>query len=62
MWFTSKADELRRFAGAALLLRFQPALPIRAEQTETQAELQFDSPDSGKFPVDNQSIPFRRAR
>lgn len=30
--------------------------------TETQVELHFDSPDSGKLLVDNQSIPFTRAR
>jgi hypothetical protein len=39
-----------------------PFAPNKFFATETQAELQFDSPDSGKFPVDNQSIPFRRAR
>ena len=39
-----------------------PSAPNKFFATETQVELQFDSPESGKFLVDNQSIPFRRAR
>lgn len=30
--------------------------------TDTKVELHFDSPDSGKFLVDNQSIPFSRIK
>ena len=39
-----------------------PSAPNTFFATETQVELRFDSPDSGEFHVDNQSIPFSRAK
>ncbi|MBB5340618.1 serine hydrolase domain-containing protein [Tunturiibacter gelidoferens] len=39
-----------------------PSAPNTFFATDTQIELRFDSPDSGTFLVDNQSIPFTRAK
>jgi CubicO group peptidase (beta-lactamase class C family) len=39
-----------------------PSAPNTFFATETQVELHFDSPDSGEFFADNQSIPFSRAK
>ena len=52
-------------AGESFVSRIEPAVPSAAKTffaTDTQVELHFDSPDSGKRVVDDQTIPFARAR
>ena len=39
-----------------------PSAPNVFFATDTEVEVHFDSPDSGKILVDNQSIPFSRAK